>query len=150
MSGSTGVNPVDAMERIRRATQNGVSLAQNVRGADLAITDTDRENGEEYQEGLDDENNDGYLPALDTEGDGRAIVANGDPDTADNATALVPGTTTTWESINGQVGRGDSLMTAAEDADPSGITPSSAGSDTTPPMSPKRPSKDGPRTRSMS
>ncbi|PDP84800.1 alpha/beta hydrolase [Glycomyces fuscus] len=72
----------------------------------------------ELRDSLEDENNDRYLLALDTEGDGRAVVANGNPDTADNVATLVPGTTTTWESINDQVGRGDSLMLAAEDADP--------------------------------
>nr|WP_223839083.1 alpha/beta hydrolase family protein [Nocardiopsis deserti] len=50
----------------------------------------------ELRESLDDENNDRCLLALDTEGDGRAIVANGNPDTADNVATLVPGTTTRW------------------------------------------------------
>ncbi|WP_082166824.1 hypothetical protein [Nocardiopsis sp. RV163] len=44
---------LDTMEHIRRAAQNGIDLAQNVQGADLAITDTDHENAEEYQEGLE-------------------------------------------------------------------------------------------------
>ncbi|ASU56927.1 MULTISPECIES: hypothetical protein [Nocardiopsis] len=44
---------LDTMEHIRRVAQNGINLAQNVQGADLAITDTDHENAEEYQEGLE-------------------------------------------------------------------------------------------------
>jgi hypothetical protein len=74
----------------------------------------------ELRDSLEDENNDRYLLALDTGGDGRAIVANGNPDTADNVATLVPGTTTTWESINDQVGRGDNLVESATTADPDG------------------------------
>lgn len=44
---------VDTMTRIRRVAENGINLAQNVQGADLAIADTDHENADEYQEGLD-------------------------------------------------------------------------------------------------
>ncbi|WP_116243838.1 alpha/beta hydrolase [Nocardiopsis sp. FIRDI 009] len=72
------------------------------------------------RDNLNDENADRYLLALDTEGDGRAIVANGNPDTADNVATLVPGTTTTWQSINGQINRGDALLEAATDASESG------------------------------
>ncbi|MEU3026022.1 hypothetical protein ACFW3Z_13880 [Nocardiopsis alba] len=36
-----------------QVAQNGIDLAQNVQGADLAIVDTDHENAEKYQEGLD-------------------------------------------------------------------------------------------------
>ncbi|MFJ9556915.1 hypothetical protein ACIRPH_24155 [Nocardiopsis sp. NPDC101807] len=44
---------LDAMEHIRRVAQNGINLAQNVQGADLAITDSDHESAERYQEGLE-------------------------------------------------------------------------------------------------
>nr|WP_218909781.1 hypothetical protein [Nocardiopsis sinuspersici] len=44
---------IDTVTHIRRVAENGISLAQNVQGADLAITDTDHENAEEYQEGLE-------------------------------------------------------------------------------------------------
>ncbi|WP_017570680.1 alpha/beta hydrolase [Nocardiopsis halotolerans] len=73
----------------------------------------------DLRESLEDESADRYLLALNTEGDGRAIVANGNPDTADNVATLVPGTNTEWEDINNQVGRGDFLLQAAEDVDPS-------------------------------
>jgi uncharacterized protein (UPF0335 family) len=66
---------------------------------------------------LDDENADRYLLALDTEERGRAIVANGNPDTADNVSTLVPGTTTTWQSVNDQTGRADALLESATNAD---------------------------------
>jgi division protein CdvB (Snf7/Vps24/ESCRT-III family) len=44
---------LDTMTHIRRVAENGINLAQNVQGADLAIADTDHENAEEYQEGLE-------------------------------------------------------------------------------------------------
>jgi hypothetical protein len=44
---------LDTMEHIRRVAQNGINLARNVQGADLAITDSDHESAEEYQEGLE-------------------------------------------------------------------------------------------------
>uniref|UniRef100_UPI00038194A8 alpha/beta hydrolase n=1 Tax=Nocardiopsis alkaliphila TaxID=225762 RepID=UPI00038194A8 len=43
--------------------------------------------------------------------------SNGNPDTADNVATLVPGTTTTWQSIDTQMGRADWLMEAADEAD---------------------------------
>jgi hypothetical protein len=72
------------------------------------------------RDNLGDEDSDRYLLALDTEGDGRAIVSNGNPDTADNVATLVPGTTTTWDDINGQINRGSALQEAATDAQESG------------------------------
>jgi hypothetical protein len=72
------------------------------------------------RDNLGDEDSDRYLLALDTEGDGRAIVSNGNPDTADNVATLVPGTTTTWESVNDQFNRGAALLEAATDARESG------------------------------
>ncbi|GAB2497880.1 alpha/beta hydrolase [Nocardiopsis aegyptia] len=65
---------------------------------------------------LNDDNADRYLLALDTEDRGRAIVSNGNPDTAENVATLVPGTTTTWQSTNDQMGRANSLVDAANDA----------------------------------
>ncbi|WP_116243839.1 hypothetical protein [Nocardiopsis sp. FIRDI 009] len=52
---SPGVSDFEdtTLEHISRVAQNGINLAQNVQGADLAITDTDHENAEEYQEGLE-------------------------------------------------------------------------------------------------
>ncbi|WP_431888641.1 alpha/beta hydrolase [Nocardiopsis alba] len=69
------------------------------------------------RDNLADEDADRYLLALDTENRGRAIVSNGNPDTADNVATLVPGTTTTWESINSQMGRADNLAGAARGVD---------------------------------
>ncbi|MFE0640590.1 alpha/beta hydrolase [Streptomyces sp. NPDC058877] len=46
-----------------------------------------------------------YLLGFDTDGIGRAIVANGNPDTADHTAVYVPGTKTRLEGIGGDVNR---------------------------------------------
>ncbi|MEU1040335.1 alpha/beta hydrolase [Streptomyces sp. NPDC005907] len=46
-----------------------------------------------------------YLLGFSTDGDGRAIVANGNPDTADHTAVYVPGTTSDLASIEGNVNR---------------------------------------------
>ncbi|MES0835048.1 alpha/beta hydrolase [Nocardiopsis tropica] len=98
-----------------RGSDASASIALNMSNDDtldreLSTLTTLRDN-------LEDDGADRYLLALDAEGGGRAIVANGNPDTADNVATLVPGTTTTWQSINDQMGRANSLVDAAVDAD---------------------------------
>lgn len=44
---------LDTFEHIRAVARNGIALALNVQGADIEIVDTDHENAESYQEGLD-------------------------------------------------------------------------------------------------
>lgn len=44
---------LDTMDHIRKVAQNGIALAVNVQGADLAITDTDHESADEFQDGLE-------------------------------------------------------------------------------------------------
>ncbi|MFE6389154.1 alpha/beta hydrolase [Nocardiopsis dassonvillei] len=115
-------------EIAERDEEIGEAAARGSNGSDaiaLAMANDDTLDSQlqelkELRESLEDESADRYLLALDTEGDGRAIVANGNPDTADNVATLVPGTTTTWESINDQVGRGDNLLESATNADPNG------------------------------
>ncbi|MFI7098174.1 alpha/beta hydrolase [Streptomyces sp. NPDC050161] len=63
-----------------------------------------------------------YVLGFDSEGDGKAILAMGNPDTADNVGVSVPGTSTTMESTEGQLGRMDKLQNAAGDADPGAKT----------------------------
>jgi hypothetical protein len=64
-----------------------------------------------------------YLMGLDTRGDGRAIVAYGDPDQARNVLTFVPGMTA---GLNGTLGtnldRTRAMATAAAQADPSAST----------------------------
>nr|WP_218909780.1 alpha/beta hydrolase [Nocardiopsis sinuspersici] len=100
-----------------RGSNGSSAIAMNMANDDTL--DKELQTLLDLRESLEDDQADRYLLALDAEGDGRAIVANGNPDTADNVATLVPGTTTTWQSINDQVGRGDNLLEAATNADPS-------------------------------
>jgi len=63
-----------------------------------------------------------FLLGFDTEGRGQAIVAMGNPDTADNIVTYVPGTTTRLGSIGGDLGRADMMVDSARAADPSEST----------------------------
>ena len=115
---------IEALEQDRQEALD--ALASGVPDEDVDIPTTNPSDLEEELEtlttlhtNLNDENADRYLLALDTENRGRAIVANGSPDTADNVATLVPGTTTTWQSVNDQTARADALLEAATDADES-------------------------------
>lgn len=55
-----------------------------------------------------------YLLGYDSKGDGRAIVAMGNPDTAAHTGVLVPGTNTDMNAVPGQVTRISKLQSAAE------------------------------------
>lgn len=44
---------VDTFQHIRAVADNGIALALNVQGATINIIDTDHENSEAYQDGLD-------------------------------------------------------------------------------------------------
>ncbi|MEV6932198.1 alpha/beta hydrolase [Dactylosporangium sp. NPDC051485] len=55
-----------------------------------------------------------YLLGLDNTGDGRAIIALGNPDTAAHTGVLVPGVNTELGDFSGQVSRLDRLQTAAD------------------------------------
>jgi hypothetical protein len=50
-----------------------------------------------------------YLLGFNPEGNGRAIVANGNPDTADHTAVYVPGTTSHLSKVEGDIGRMDQL-----------------------------------------
>ncbi len=63
-----------------------------------------------------------YVLNYDSEGDGKAVIAMGNPDTADNVGVQVPGTATTMESTSGQLGRIEKLQRSAENADPTAKT----------------------------
>ncbi|MFJ8009322.1 alpha/beta hydrolase [Streptomyces fagopyri] len=56
-----------------------------------------------------------YLLGFSTEGDGRAIVANGNPDTADHQAVYVPGTTSELENVEGNINRMVNVWHAADD-----------------------------------
>ncbi|WP_141658664.1 alpha/beta hydrolase [Carbonactinospora thermoautotrophica] len=63
-----------------------------------------------------------YLLGFDTEGRGHAIVAVGNPDTADNVVTYVPGTNGRLGKIGNDIPRADAMVRAARDADPSKTT----------------------------
>ncbi|MFJ8021186.1 alpha/beta hydrolase [Streptomyces sp. NPDC096311] len=54
-----------------------------------------------------------YLLGFSADGNGRAIVANGNPDTADHQAVYVPGTTANLGKINGDIGRMTDLWRVA-------------------------------------
>ncbi|PCG84321.1 hypothetical protein CIB93_20210 [Streptomyces sp. WZ.A104] len=56
-----------------------------------------------------------YLLGFSTEGNGRAIVANGNPDTADHQAVYVPGTTSNLSSISGDINRMANVWRVATD-----------------------------------
>ncbi|MFI6205640.1 alpha/beta hydrolase [Streptomyces sp. NPDC051041] len=55
-----------------------------------------------------------YLLGFSPEGDGRAIIANGNPDTADHQAVYVPGTTSDLENIGGNINRMENVWRAAD------------------------------------
>jgi uncharacterized protein YukE len=63
-----------------------------------------------------------FLLGFSTEGRGQAIVAMGNPDTADNIVTYVPGTGTRLGTIGGDLGRADIMVDSARAADPSEST----------------------------
>ncbi|MFF8610594.1 alpha/beta hydrolase [Streptomyces sp. NPDC015346] len=55
-----------------------------------------------------------YLLGFDTKGNGHAIVANGNPDTATHTAMYVPGTTSNLEGIGGDIKRMETLWRASD------------------------------------
>lgn len=56
-----------------------------------------------------------YLLGFNAEGNGRAILANGNPDTADHQAVYVPGTTSKLSSVEGDINRMVEVWRAADD-----------------------------------
>jgi hypothetical protein len=59
-----------------------------------------------------------YLLGLDPAGDGRAVVAIGDPDRADNVAVHVPGMTSDLAGVRGELGRAERVAVRAAELDP--------------------------------
>ncbi|MFD9907038.1 alpha/beta hydrolase [Streptomyces sp. NPDC059063] len=55
-----------------------------------------------------------YLLGFSTEGDGRAILANGNPDTADHQAVYVPGTTAELGKVEGDINRSVNVWQSAD------------------------------------
>ncbi|MFD6987904.1 alpha/beta hydrolase [Streptomyces sp. NPDC059943] len=58
-----------------------------------------------------------YLLGFSPEGNGRAIVANGNPDTADHQAVYVPGTTSNLGGVGGDIGRMENVWRVAAGAE---------------------------------
>ncbi|MGH8792918.1 MAG: alpha/beta hydrolase [Stackebrandtia sp.] len=65
-----------------------------------------------------DANKDYMLLGLDPDGDGKAIIATGNPDEADNTVTFVPGTGADLGRINGEMNRVDRMVYDANQLDP--------------------------------
>ncbi|GAA4897565.1 alpha/beta hydrolase family protein [Stackebrandtia albiflava] len=63
-----------------------------------------------------------YLLQIDPSGDGKAVVAVGNPDTADNVFTSVPGTGASVPTIGGDLGRVDRMVFDANQRDPEAST----------------------------
>lgn len=63
-----------------------------------------------------------YLLRIDSAGDGQAILAKGNPDTADNVATYIPGTGQELSNIGSNIDRSDRMQEAAEKSDPSKST----------------------------
>ena len=63
-----------------------------------------------------------YLLGLDATGDGRAIVALGDPDTADNVLTYVPGMTSDLSTVDGELGRAELMAARCRELEPADRT----------------------------
>lgn len=75
----------------------------------------------EKNDGQTEERKQLYLLDFDGSGNGRAVIAMGNPDTAAHTAIQVPGTDTTMESVPGQLGRiGDLQDSAYADGKPNG------------------------------
>lgn len=66
-----------------------------------------------------DETDKYYLMQIQHSGDGQAIVARGNPDTADNVTTYIPGTGSELSKIEGDLNRSDKMQDSAHWSDPS-------------------------------
>lgn len=89
-----------------------------------------------------------YLLDFSTEGNGRGIVATGNPDTADNVVTSVPGTGRTWPASAASWTEARWCSTRPTGGHAASTTPPSAGSATTPRRtSVRRPTNTTPRTR---
>lgn len=91
---------LDALNRIEQRLEAGTGDGQ---GAD----------------GLQANNQRAYLLGIDTTGDGKAIIAIGNPDTADNILTHVPGTGASLTNLNGDLNRVDREVFDANNMDPS-------------------------------
>ena len=91
----------------RYPDEDNGALNKRLQNAQMLSDRLDASDGASVQKRL-------YLLNYDSEGDGRAVIAMGNPDHADHTAIQVPGTNTTMESVPGQLERVNKLQNAAE------------------------------------
>ncbi|MFC5667381.1 alpha/beta hydrolase [Kitasatospora misakiensis] len=125
------VGQLDGLPSTVRDEANRLVLEQQLdelksgdaRGSGLTFEEYNKREGalRELKERLDQQDGESaekqlFLLGLDAKGDGKAIVALGNPDTADHTAVMVPGTGTTLASMPGQITRVTALQDSAIDA----------------------------------
>ncbi|WP_081912906.1 alpha/beta hydrolase [Glycomyces sp. NRRL B-16210] len=109
-----GLDPEsDAYERVKQDLDNLKGDRKDLSELQAIITDEDGNPAMSDKAGEQH-----YLLGFDTEGSGQAIVAVGNPDTADHVNTLVPGTTTALAGIGGSINRADTMSLDAQNAAP--------------------------------
>jgi hypothetical protein len=129
VAGPAAIGALDGVPAAYRDQANRLRLDE-LRGAverDLAgAVDTERGRLRRLRAGLDaladrladDDGARAYLLRLDPAGDGRAVVALGDPDRADNVLTHVPGMTSDLMSVGVELDRAGRIATRAEQLAP--------------------------------
>ncbi|MFD0556871.1 alpha/beta hydrolase family protein [Stackebrandtia endophytica] len=130
------IGPLDGIPTVYRDVANRTLLQDQLADVEAALKNDPedkrllgiREGLLEIQDRLDrDSGNAGYddrayLLLIDSEGDGQAVVAVGNPDEADNVVTLVPGTGADLSNASGDVGRIDRMVSDANLRDPDSST----------------------------
>ncbi|GAA4897560.1 alpha/beta hydrolase family protein [Stackebrandtia albiflava] len=101
----------------RRALDDQINAAEDKLAALEGLQNRINENGAAIY------NDDGtyersYLMDFNPEGDGQAVVAVGNPDTADNVVTMVPGMGSELSGVPGDLGRVERMVAAANTLDP--------------------------------
>jgi hypothetical protein len=117
--------PLDGIPAADRDAANRLLLDDRRAEVSLAATSLDG-----VRHGLDtladrlasDDGPRAYLLRLDTTGEGRVVVALGDPDHADNVLTHVPGMTSDLASFNGELTRASRVAARATEAGPAAST----------------------------
>ncbi|MEV6970819.1 alpha/beta hydrolase [Hamadaea sp. NPDC051192] len=113
------VGNLDGLPATDRDSANRLTLRSHL--AELTTGDGDARDLERSQRLLDrlerneygDPNEQLFLLGIDNSGDGRAIVAVGNPDDAANTCVLVPGVGTTLDGMTGQIDRATTMQRGA-------------------------------------
>ncbi|MEV0650259.1 alpha/beta hydrolase [Phytomonospora sp. NPDC050363] len=114
----------DRLELLKSQGQEGgdeyKDLQGKLKGLDAIEKRLQAGNGDgQAADGVQGNGQRAYLLGVDTSGDGKAIVAIGNPDTADNIVTYVPGTGADLSKVGGDMNRVDRMVFDANQMDPS-------------------------------